>query len=265
MIKPVRPIFSLFLVVTLPCVAARSDNLAYGAPCKKGVQVVDRVGYALGYSEKYEQPLWVSYRLTAEEALTKVARRAEDFRPDPAICTGSALIEDYRRSGYDRGHLAPAADMAWSAQAMSDCFYLSNMSPQVNAFNGGIWAKLEKWVRGVAIREQKVFVVTGPLFETNVVHKTIGPSRVVVPEYFYKVIYDETPPEKMIGFIVPNAPNKNIYKFAVSVDEVERRTGLDFFPNLPKPEQARLESQCKVNDWNGRSTAALPRHGLRCP
>ncbi|MDD3155024.1 MAG: DNA/RNA non-specific endonuclease, partial [Victivallaceae bacterium] len=110
------------------------DNLALGVPGRADA-IIDREGYALGYIELHEQPAWVIYKLTAEEVQNKVAKRSNQFKPDPEIPTGSAALADYRKSGYDRGHLAPAADMAWSAKAMSDSFYLSNMSPQVPAFN----------------------------------------------------------------------------------------------------------------------------------
>ena len=98
------------------------------------LEIVKRVGYALGYSEKYEQPLWVSYKLTKNETQSKVAKRTNRFKSDPKVTTKSASLKDYRKSGYDRGHLAPAGDMAWSKQAMNESFYLSNMSPQLPRF-----------------------------------------------------------------------------------------------------------------------------------
>ena len=107
----------------------KHDNLALGIPGKADT-IVDRLGFALGYIEKHEQPAWVIYRMTRTEATTKAAKRSDKFRPDPEIPTGSATLADYRRSGYDRGHLAPAADMAFSAQTMADSFFMSNMSPQ---------------------------------------------------------------------------------------------------------------------------------------
>ena len=110
-----------------PVIQSKYDNLSLGVPGPADT-IIDRPGYALGYIEKHEQPAWVIYRMTADEATTKAAKRGNDFRPDPKIPTGSATLADYRRSGYDRGHLAPAADMAFSGQTMSDSFYMSNMS-----------------------------------------------------------------------------------------------------------------------------------------
>ena len=129
--------------------------------------------------------------MTSEEVSRRAAKRGDDFRPDPAVPTGSATPQDYTRSGYDRGHLAPAADMSFSAKAMSESFYMSNMSPQAPQFNRGIWSKLEKQVRHFATKEKRIVVVTGPILpaEKNI---TIGANKVTVPQYYYKVIYDTT-------------------------------------------------------------------------
>ena len=105
---------------------------------------MEREGYALGYIEKHEQPAWVQYIMTGEEVSRRAAKRGDDFRPDPDVPTGSATPQDYTRSGYDRGHLAPAADMSFSVKTMSESFFMSNMSPQAPQFNRGIWSKLEK-------------------------------------------------------------------------------------------------------------------------
>ena len=225
------------------------DNLSLGVPGSAD-QIVDRRGYALGFSRRHKQPLWVAYKLTAGEVTNNAVGRAESFEFDPAIVGGSATLEDYRRSGFDRGHLAPAADMKWDPVAMRESFYLSNVSPQVNAFNSGIWKRLEEWCRGLAVRRGSLFIVTGPIFPEDEEHVTIGKSKVTVPHFFYKVVYDETPPGRMIGFIVPNKAGKNIYKFAVSVDDVEEATGLDFFSELPNDVESRLESECNPNKWN---------------
>ena len=217
----------LVLIAFAEACAFANDNLDYGIP--KADSVVDRIGYALGYSEEHEQAAWVMYRLTREEVLTKAAKRTDDFREDPNIPTFSALPSDYSHSGFDRGHLAPAEDMKFSDVTMQESFYMSNMSPQRPEFNRGIWKKLEKQVRRFAYNEGSVFVITGPILERNL--KKIGnANKVSVPRYFYKVVYDETPPHKMIAFVLPNeGSDKPVADYVTSVDEVERRTGLDFF------------------------------------
>jgi endonuclease G len=229
-------------------VSSKYDNLSLGVPGKADT-IIDRIGYSLGYIEYHEQPAWVIYRLTDKEATTKAAKRGNDFREDKEIPTGSATLADYRRTKYDRGHLAPAADMAFSNKTMSESFYMSNMSPQTGPFNRGIWKNLEEQVRQFAIVEKDIYVVTGPILpKTKTI--TIGANKVTVPEYYYKVVYDLTPPQKMIGFILPNkGSNKALQDFAVTVDAVEEKTGLNFFSTLPKDRQDYLEQNLDVQKW----------------
>ena len=225
------------------------DNLSYGVPGAADT-IVEREGYALGYMERHEQPAWVQYVMTAEEVSRRAAKRGDDFRPDPEIPTGSATPQDYTRSGYDRGHLAPAADMSFSVKTMSESFYMSNMSPQAPQFNRGVWSRLEKQVRHFAKREGRIVVVTGPILPAEKTI-TIGASRVTVPQYYYKVIYDTTPPEKMIGFVLSNKGSKaDLRTFAVTVDRVEELTGLDFFSEVPQPKQEQLERTITVESWD---------------
>lgn len=225
------------------------DNLELGIPGKSD-QIINREGYALGYSRKHRQPLWVAYRITKDEAESqKVGRKIATFYEDLEV-PDSATLADYKGSGYDRGHLAPAGDMKFSARTMLESFSLANMSPQVNSFNGGVWHRLEQAVRTFASRERSVFVVTGPIFIDDEEPKYIGGGRVRVPEFYYKVLYDETPPRKMIGFIMANKGSKKpLSFFAVSVDEVEEATGLDFFNELPDEIEKDLESQIDISAW----------------
>lgn len=247
-------ILASFLLVCSAVTCSAFDNLDLGNPGKAD-QIVDREGYALGYCEAWEQPRWVTYRLTADEVLNQVTGRTDDFQPDPQIKTGSAQLDDYRGSGYDRGHLAPAADMKWSAKAMRECFYLSNMSPQDRGCNAGIWNEIENTVRGFACSERSVFIVTGPIVSDN--PKKIGPNGVAVPDGFYKVVYDETPPEKMIAFSVPNYNAKGKPRdFACSVADVERATGLVFFPKLTGKDA--LKRSFDAGAWNWSKSQKRP-------
>ena len=253
--KPIfRLLFILCFIFSCFCFAGEQepqyDNLSFGVPGRADT-IIDRPGYALGYIEYHEQPAWVIYIMTKTEATTKAAKRTNKFRSDPEIPTGSATTGDYRRSGYNRGHLAPAADMAFSGQTMADSFFMSNMSPQKPAFNRGVWKRLEALVRDFAITERKIVVVTGPILpkEKTV---TIGANKVTVPTHYYKVIFDLTPPQKMIAFILPNeGSDKLLREFAVSVDAVEKATGLDFFSKLPKEKQKQLESSFSIRAWQG--------------
>lgn len=218
----------------------------------KDDQIIKHTGYTLSYNEEYEVANWVAYELTRDEVLGS-GTRDDSFKPDPAVKTGSATLADYRGSGYDRGHLAPAADFKWSAEAMSDTFFLSNMTPQDPSFNRGIWGDLEAVVRTMAYDNGEIYVVTGPVL-TDGPYKRIGDNKVAVPKRFYKVILDYTEPElKAIGFVLPNEnSNKSLQSFATTVDEVEAITGIDFFPLLPDDVEEKLESSVDISAWSFR-------------
>lgn len=240
---------TLFLVFFTALFSAETNSLCIPAHTPDA-PIYSYSGYILQYAEKFEQADWVAYELTKEEVFGNVAERSNKFKSDPKIKTGSASDADYKKSGYDRGHLAPAADMKYSAEAMSDCFYYSNMSPQVPAFNRGIWSTLESIVRYWAVTNESVLIVTGPIL-SKPPYPTIGPDHVAVPEYFYKVILDYRLPEiKGIAFIVPNKKNdKTIDSYACTIDEAERISGIDFFPELPDDEETTVESAFDLNLW----------------
>lgn len=216
-------------------------------PKKDQKRVVKHKYYTLLYNEKHEQAEWVAYKLL-KKYTEGTAKRQNNFRPDESVSTGSATPADYRNSGYDRGHLAPAADFNISKEAMSETFFMSNMSPQLHEFNAGVWEHLETKVREWVKNRGEIYVVAGPILQDGL--PTIGDqNKVSVPKEYFKVILD---PEKkqMIGFIMQNRMTaKQVPTFAVSVDEIEKRTGLDFFPYLPDDIEAQLESKVKVDDW----------------
>ena len=228
-----------------------SDNLDYGVPGQSDL-LIEREGYALGYNRLWKQAAWVSYRLTATEVLSNACKRTNPFAKDPNIESDYSLPQDYAASGYDRGHLAPAADMRWSHQALIESFFMSNLSPQKPAFNRGIWSALEQFVRDTAVAETNVVIVTGPVVSSNDLSHTIGKRKVVVPSAYFKVIYDETPPVKMIAFLLPNEGSPlAISNFVVTVDSVEEVTGLDFFSALPDKIEDALEASISIQDWKG--------------
>ncbi len=207
--------------------------------------------YALSYVEKFELAEWIAYELTAERLNTDWVQRTNNFRPDPMVKTGSATPDDYRRTDFDRGHLAPAADMAFSTEAMSETFFLSNIAPQDPGFNKGVWRELEELTRDWARRFKHLYVVTGPVL-SQPIKFWIGENQVAVAPAFYKVLLDLRQPElKAIAFIIPNETTTDrIESFATSVDEVEALTGIDFFPGLmEKSLEEELESKFDVKLW----------------
>ena len=209
-------------------------------------EVVKHTYFTLCYSEVNEQAAWVYYILTSEN-INGDQERTDDFKADPLVSTGSASLEDYKFSGYDRGHLCPAADMTQNKTAMSESFYLSNMSPQLPGFNRGIWSSLEGQVRDWALNYQKLYVVTGPIFKGII--SIIGGNKVIVPGYYYKVLFDGN--NKMIGLILPNSSStKSLVQFVVTVDQIEEQTGIDFFPGLEDKLENRLEKSSNTTGWS---------------
>ncbi len=212
-------------------------------------ELVKHTAFILCYSEPYEQAKWVAYRLTAEMCNNNGEERTNNFRADKDVITGSASPDDYKKSGYDRGHLCPAGDMGWSEQTMSESFLMSNMSPQKPGFNRGIWKRLETDVRGWAKENEEIYVVAAGVLEDSL--PVIGVDKVAVPRYYYKVILDYKLPEyKAIAFVMPNEGSKqSVFDFAVSVDSVEHLTGIDFFPALPDSLEDYLESHIDISKW----------------
>lgn len=214
----------------------------------KNERIICHTGYCLSYDENYKLAKWVAYELTFAETQGTFARN-DKFKPDPLIARNSASLADYKKSGYDRGHLAPAADMKWSAEAMDESFYLSNMSPQDKSFNRGIWKKLEEQVRDWAIKNKSVYITTGPILEKGL--PTIGPNQIPIPKAFYKVVLDYSQSDiKAIGFIIPNQGSSSpLSTFALSIDEVEKQTHLDFFTKLPDEIENRVEKVINIQNW----------------
>lgn len=211
--------------------------------------VIERPYYTLRYSEEHEQAIWVAYPLWADSLRQQKHERKDDFREDPRVRTGSAQLTDYRGSGYDRGHLAPAADFSYDDFALSQSFYMSNMSPQDPSFNRGIWKKLEDKVRDWAMENDHIYIVTGPVL--NKKFETIGSNQVSVPEYYYKIVLDIQRPEiKAIAFLMKNEKSSaELQTFIVTIDEVEKLTGLDFFPAIPDEMENALESRKSTLGW----------------
>jgi len=211
--------------------------------------IVEHQHYTLSYNEKYEQANWVAYTLTADHLNNAKFKRKDNFKSDPDIITGSATIDDYKKSGYDRGHLAPAADFSWTEEGMDESFYMSNMSPQVPGFNRGIWKVLEEQVRDWAKKNNTLYIVTGPYIDKKT--DKIGKNKVCVPQYYYKAILDITEPEiKSIGFLLKNEKSsEDIMTFAMSIDQLEEFTGLDFFPLIPDDLEDKLERELNKSLW----------------
>jgi endonuclease G len=212
-------------------------------------QIITHAGYTVSYNPEWHIPNWVSYELTRDETEGKLDR-SDDFEVDPKVKGVCPSNEDYKRSGYDRGHMAPAADMKWNSTAMKECFYYSNMCPQKHSLNAGRWKTLEEKARDWAQEDSAIVIVCGPIVDKG--YNTIGKARVAVPQRFFKVIlapFLKKP--RAIGFIMKNEKEElPLSSYVVSVDRVEKITGLDFFSALPDDVENSIESSTSTYGWN---------------
>lgn len=211
-------------------------------------QVVEHKGYTVSYNTTWLIPNWVAYELTDEEVVGQISR-ADKFVPDPDIKGRCSTTDDYKGSGYDRGHMAPAGDMKWDDTAMEESFYTTNICPQNHNLNSGDWKELEEQVRDWAIKNEKVYVVCGPIVKKN--YATVGANNVAVPDSFYKVVLMYRDCNwRSLGFVFANkSGNKPLDTYAKSVDEVEKLTGLDFFSVLPDYIENEIEKNGSFEEF----------------
>lgn len=218
----------------------------------EGELIVQHTGYTLSFNTTHNNPNWVAWELTAEET-EGTLRRGNNFAPDEALPRNHQVLAfDYKESGFDRGHMCPAADNKWSIDAMNDCFLMSNMCPQNPTLNGGNWKDLEEACRRWAKRDGSVYIVCGPIYKENAEKNTIGREHTItVPDAFFKcVLMTVEGKEKAIGFYYENTSEKQYMPDAArTVDEIEAITGYDFFAGLDDELEERLESQCLFKKW----------------
>ena len=218
---------------------------------KRQEQVIKHEGYTVSYNSDYRIANWVAYELTATEAKSKKTERSNKFVSDPQVKGATAMNEDYTRSGYDRGHLAPAGDMKWSAKAMRESFYLSNICPQKPKLNRGIWKDLEEQCRLWALDNGSLLIVTGPVITGDM--KRLGKNKVAIPKSFYKVLcYYTEKGYKGIGFLFENRDYKDnsLKSMVIPIDSVEKVTGIDFFPSIPDEQEKEMEATVDWSSWS---------------
>jgi len=215
-------------------------------------QVVIHKGFTLMYSEKHEQARWVAYELNSNLNYGSVSR-TNQFTKDKNVKTETASGDDYINSGYDRGHLVPAADMSYSYSTMLESFYYSNISPQLPKFNRGIWKDLEYQVRNWGSKN-KLYVVTGPVLSDNL--RTIGPNKVSVPNYFFKALLGISESDTLgIAFLLPNSNlHDEISRYTITIDSLESLLEIDFFYQLPDRLEERVEKTSCYKCWNWESS-----------
>ncbi|WP_138434873.1 DNA/RNA non-specific endonuclease [Winogradskyella algicola] len=227
----------------------KTETNEYFLPTSTTGQIVHHQNYSLSYNEPYEQAEWVAYELKSSH-LSSTNHKRPYFEIDNAVKSGAAHWRNYKQSGYDRGHLCPAGDRRFSKTAHDETFLTSNISPQEHQFNAGVWNRLEQKVRYWAKKYDGVFVVTGGILKDGL--KTIGEERVAVPNQFYKIVLDNTNGNpKVLAFLLNHKDSDlPLYKFVVSVDEVEKLTGIDFFPELDDTIENKIEASSSYKKWS---------------
>jgi len=227
-----------------------AEYTVVGVPSVEGT-LLCRKGYLLAHNSDNKTPNWVIEHLTFEKVSSKEAKRSNNFAPDPDLTKGErAELNDYRNSGFDKGHMAPSADMEWDQQAMNECFYLSNMVPQVGkGMNRDIWSHLERMIRDSAMHRKELYVITGPIYH-DTPHQTIGNDNVSVPTHLFKIAYDPKTKEA-IAFIMPNASLNliDMPKYIVTINEVEQETHLIFLRTLDEASQIKVKNTKSEALW----------------
>lgn len=215
--------------------------------------IIEYNGYTVSYDEAARIPAWVAYELTSEEANCTIGRSGKNFRPDDKAKVVQADNYDYRSSGWSRGHMAPAGDFKWDDGAMWDTFFYTNCCPQDEKMNNGSWHVLENKVRTWARQFGSVFVVTGPIVGQNQEGK-IGPHKITVPDAFFKALLvykDES--YHGIAFVMFNNPTKQgLSDSYLSINELEKLSGFDFFPSLDDSIEETIEDEVDLKFWNIR-------------
>ena len=226
---------------------ARDSLMSIGVPRGVSDTLLRYDAFEVHFNDERGIANSAAYELTASE-LHGNAERLGEFMQDSGV-KGCPSPADYKSSGMHRGHLVPAGDLKWSEKAIQQSFFMTNVCPMHKALNEGGWSKLEEKVREWTARDSSLLVFTGPVVCDG--DTTLANGRITVPSAYYKVVMAPcVRPMRAIAFIYPNGHSGGrLRQYAVSIDEVERRTGLDFFPYLPADEQQRLEAPVHLDAW----------------
>lgn len=219
-------------------------------------EIIVHRGFGLSYNEDKLVPNWVTYELTAEEASATAASRTDEFLPDPDAKSRQGDTRDYSNSGYDRGHMAAAADMKWDKQAMIESFYLTNTAPQDRGLNAGLWLELEQKCRWWAKKYGQVWITCGPVFLYDDV-KRIGNNGIAVPDMFFKCVCMKIGEEyTMAAFLFPNSDcSGELTGYMFPVQAAESVTGCQYFGNL-------LELGIAVTEYRKMKAAYTKEHWI---
>ena len=244
---------SAYLIILLFCLwsckTQMNEQIEIPSPLKNGKEnILYRMAYTVSYNPEAKIPNWAAWHLTAAHADGDV-KRFNGYLEDEEVPLPRAIPEDYKGSRWSHGHMCPAGDNKWDEQAMKETFLLTNICPQDRGLNSGVWNRIEMDCRKWAKKFGDVYIVCGPVF-LNREHDTIGENKVVVPEAFFKVILCLQGTPKAIGFVIRNNEGKKKRDHYINtVDDVERITGINFFPSLPDEIENEVEAYANFDDW----------------
>lgn len=251
----------IFLFIIFSCFS-QFENYEKYMPSSNSGEIINHSYYSLSYLEEHEIPEWTIYftnksRIPVWNAISNKyilpdgstpALRTDNFRPDPKVKNETANYLDFKGSGYDRGHMVPPADMQFSKIAISETYYYSNISPQTPSLNREIWRKLEQQVRKWTLEYDSLIIITGrvtkdPITNEDISLGRIGPNKVIVPAFFYKVIID-VKRKSSIAIVIPNKRHEGeLLDNICSIQDLERITGVDFFYKLSEEEEIDFEDR----------------------
>ena len=226
------------------------DLLKQRVPRGTSEIMLTRTSYITSYNKNTRTPNWVAWTLTKDHTYGQNLRENERFEEDFDVPTPRATFQDFYNSRYDRGHMCPAGDNKWDEKAMTETFLLTNICPQNHGLNKEDWNDLEMQCRSWARRFGEITIVCGPLFEDAENQRTIGRNKISVPSGFFKVVYRARPTPLAIGFIFRNdGSNQPWRQQRCTVDEVEQRSGINFFHMLPDDVEDEVEAEEDIDDW----------------
>jgi endonuclease G len=244
-----------------------SITIWMGVPqTQQTVQILENEAYIVGYSEVRRNPLWVSYDARPKPKKSKYSKRPKFYPQDKRLLVSVQQV-DYKNTGYDRGHLAPnyLIGSRYGKKAQTETFLMTNITPQKPKLNRKLWQRLEEVIADKFSNEGGyLLVLTGPIFDES--PKTLKGTSIQIPSAFYKLLIrpsDDLQQSKVLAFVMPQKVKgtENLAKFVVCVDEIERRTGLDFFHELPDKLEIAFEKTVDIDSWDLLSVAnKAPRY-----
>ncbi len=241
-------IFCIFLVVQVFYVYGQESDLKMPSEMTREV-IIHHKGFSFSYNTSYALPSWVSYKVTKAQ-VNKEAKVKAKYKEDPKVSVRAANKKDYKNGGYLMAQLVSYLDVMGIDGAEEETFYMSNIVPMKLAFYIHIWLKCEDLIRMWTANTDGLYVITGPVIEADAPFPTMGQNKVSVPSRYYKIVYDEKN-KKAVGFVFKNGTSSGTLKsYSKPVDEIEKLTGIDFFPELDGETSQKLETKIDYDFWN---------------